>query len=191
MTLFALLVLRFVRASRIVFNSELLIPKSELNKRYNSLLEFFRDSFVKYFADVPFGILHREMAQDDFFALDFIVKLVERMHNIFQVAVPLLFAHRFFAVVKECAFRNQHLRLEHAAVVEQAFAKAIAHKAHERFVNFTRDFDAVLAELYYLCSCFPEKFIFEFFLVKVNSAAHCRDGMLDLECFESKVLAVS
>ena len=131
------------------------------------------------------------MTQDDFFALDFIIKFIERVHNIFQVAVPLLFAHRFFAIVEECAFRNQHLRLENAAVVEQAFAKAIAHKAHERVVNFTRDFDTVLAEFDDFGGRFPEEFVLELFLVKVERAAHRRDGMLDFERFEREILAVS
>ena len=131
------------------------------------------------------------MTQDDFFALDFVVKFVERMHDVFQVAVALLFAHRFFAIVEERAFCNQHLRLENATVVEQAFAKAIAHKAYERLVNFTRDFDPVLAEFNNFGRSLSEEFVLEFLLVKVERAAHRWDGVLDFERFEREVLAVS
>ena len=131
------------------------------------------------------------MAQDDFFALDFIVKFVERVDDVFQVTVPFLFAHRFFAIVEERAFRNEHLRLENAAVVEQAFAQTVSHETHKRFIDFACDFDALLAQFDYLRSGFSKKFVLEFFLVKIERAAHRRDGMLDFERFERKILAVS
>ena len=187
MTLFALLVLRFVRAFFFLLSTSYRL----LNERYNSFLKLLRDGLVKHLANMPFGILHREVAQDDFFALDFVVEFVERMHDILQVAVALLFAHRLFAIVEERAFRNQHLRLENAAVVEQAFAKAIAHKAHERLVNFTRDFDPVLAEFDDFSRRLSQEFFLELLLVKVERTAHRRDGVLDFERFERKVLAVS
>ena len=187
MTLFALLVLRFVRAFFFLLSTSYRL----LNERYNLILKLLRDRLIKHLADVPFGILHREMTQDDFLALDFVVEFVECMHDIFQVAVALLFAHRFFAVVEERAFRNQHLRLENATVVEQAFAKTIAHKAHERLINFARDFDSVLAEFDNFSRRLSQEFFLELLFVKVERTAHRRDGVLDIERFEREVLAVS
>ena len=140
---------------------------------------------------MPFGILHREMTQDNLFALDFVAEFVECVDDIFQVAVALFLAHRFFAVVEERAFRNEHLRLENVTVVEQAFAKAIAHEAHERFIDFTRDFDTILAEFYNFGRGLPEEFVLQLFFVEEQRSAHRGDGVLDFERFERDFFAVS
>ena len=177
--------------AHLVLRISLRVYHSRLNKRYNLLLELVRNSLVERISDVPLGILHRKMTQYNLFALDAVAEFVERIDDIFQVAVPLLFAHCLFAFVEEGAFRNEHLRLENVAVVEQTFAKAIAHEAHERFIDFARDFDTVLAEFDNLGRGFSEEFVLEFFLVKVQRAAHRRDGVLDFEWLECDFLAVS